>query len=151
MEGVLSFGPCFVIRLHGRYGDYGEAPRTAEKEFRSYAKKQLRPTITPRTSAIRGVLTRRRAWDSSPWEGLIRRKGFFKGERGGDILTFIIRKGSGGYIMIVEVESGRDAGDILEDFMEAYGRKRAGAKADTSTGNPSQGTGRANFQGHSRE
>ena len=116
-------------------------------------KKQLRPTITPRTSAIRGVLTRRRAWDSSPWEGLIRRKGFLRASAAGTFLTFIIRKGSGGYIMIVEVESGRDAGDILEDFMEAYEKEKKGRGKGGHKHGGTHHKGRVGriFKGHSRE
>ncbi|MEK7312878.1 MAG: hypothetical protein AAB065_00235 [Deltaproteobacteria bacterium] len=143
---VLSFGctadMVIMEKPHGR----------PKKEFRSYAKKTIEADNYAKDFGYQRGFNAAQSMGFKPVGGLDKKEGVFKGERGGDILTFIIRKGSGGYIMIIEVESGRDAGDILKDFMEAYEKEKKGrGKGGHKHGEPITRDGSGEFSKGIRE
>ena len=97
-----------------------EAPR------RSYAKKTIEADDHAKDFGYQRGFNAAQSMGFKPVGGLDKKEGIFKGERDGDILTFVIKSGSGGHRMIIEVESDRKAGDILEDFIEAYDKEEKG-------------------------
>ena len=117
---ILGCGTDLVIieKPHGRAKK--EAPR------RSYAKKTIEADDYAKDFGYQRGFNAAQSMGFKPVGGLDKKEGIFKGERDGDILTFVIKGGSGGHRMIIEVESDRKAGDILEDFIEAYEKEEKG-------------------------
>ncbi|HZX35909.1 MAG TPA: hypothetical protein VFF54_05400 [Thermodesulfobacteriota bacterium] len=121
---VLSFGCAadmvIMEKSHGR----------PKKEFRSRAKKTIEADDYAKDLGYQRGFNAAQSIGFKPVGGLDKKEGIFKGERDGDILTFVIRKGSGGHIMIIEVESRGNADDILKDFIEAYDKEKKGRGKD---------------------
>ena len=125
-EAVLLFAIVFMFGCTADFVIMEKPHGRAKKEVRSHAKKTIEADDFAKDLGYQRGFNAAQSIGFKPVGGLDKKEGVFKGERDGDILTFIIKRGSGGHTMTIEVESDGKAKDILEDFIEAYDKEKKG-------------------------